>query len=87
MLSSPLTRLDGIGPKKALILHQEAGIETLEDLLYYSPRKYLDRSTIKKIRDCFTNETVSIIGEIVSVKVKGGRKDFLRWKSLMIQTP
>ncbi len=77
MLSSPLTRLDGIGPKKALILHQEAGIETLEDLLYYSPRKYLDRSTIKKIRDCFTNETVSIIGEIVSVKVKGGRKRFL----------
>ena len=55
MLSNPVTYLKGIGPKKAHILRQEAGIETIEDLLYYMPRRYLDRSSFKSIRDCFVN--------------------------------
>ncbi len=78
MRETSLTELEGIGPGKALLLKDEAGLETIEDLLYYAPRRYLDRSTVKKIKDCFVNETVSIIGTISSVRLMGGKKKFLQ---------
>lgn len=77
VLTEPLTSLEGIGPKKAAVLKEEAAIETIEDLLYYSPRKYLDRSNVKKIKDCFINETVSVIGKIESTSIGGKGKKFL----------
>jgi ATP-dependent DNA helicase RecG len=36
--------LTGVGPKKAEILKKEANIASFEDLLYYFPYKYVDRS-------------------------------------------
>ena len=44
MLSSGITDIKGIGPKKAALLLAEVGIRDIEDLLYYIPRKYIDRS-------------------------------------------
>jgi ATP-dependent DNA helicase RecG len=64
----------GIGPRRAGILKEEAGIETVEDLLYYIPRRYVDRSSFRSIRDCFVNETVSVSGRITDVKVSGGAR-------------
>lgn len=77
MLSNPVTYLKGIGPKKAHILRQEAGIETIEDLLYYMPRRYLDRSSFKSIRDCFVNDVVTVSGMIQRVAVAGRTRKFL----------
>jgi len=77
VLADPLTSLAGIGPKKAAVLKEEAAIETVEDLLYYAPRKYIDRSKVKKIRDCVINETVSVIGKIESTRIAGRGKKFL----------
>ena len=45
MLQSPLTELSGVGPKRALIL-SEAGIHTLEDLLWRLPTGYEDLGPI-----------------------------------------
>ena len=42
--------LKGVGPKKAEFLHR-AGIATVEDLLYYLPRRYEDRSKFTLIKD------------------------------------
>ena len=39
-----LMYLPGVGPKKAEILRKEAGISSYEDLLFYFPYKYIDRS-------------------------------------------
>jgi len=47
-LNSPVTVLKGIGPKKALLFNK-LGIHTVLDLLYFLPRKYEDRRSIKKI--------------------------------------
>lgn len=77
MLQDDVTILRGIGPKKALLLKTEAGIETIEDLIYYIPRKYIDRSFFKFIKDCFVNETVTVSGKIVNVAVSGRRKKYL----------
>jgi ATP-dependent DNA helicase RecG len=77
LLNIPVTSIHGIGPVKAETLKTEAGIETVEDLLYYLPRKYLDRSLIKRIVDCFSNEEVTVAGTIISVKLIRRKKVFL----------
>ena len=43
-----ITYLPGVGPKKADILQKEAGISSYEDLLFYFPYKYIDRSRFYK---------------------------------------
>jgi len=77
-LHIPVTQIHGIGPVKAETLKTEAGIETIEDLLYYMPRKYLDRSLIKRIVDCFSDEEVTVAGNIVSVNLIRRKKVFLQ---------
>ncbi|MCL2026288.1 MAG: DEAD/DEAH box helicase, partial [Leptospirales bacterium] len=69
MLYRPVTNINGIGPKKSAILKEEAGIENIEDLLYYVPRAYIDRSSFKRIADCLINENVSVRGEIKRLNV------------------
>lgn len=70
-----LDKIKGVGPKKAELLKNESQIKTVEDLLYYSPRKYADRSSFKKIINCFVNETVTVSGTIESVNfIYAGKK-------------
>lgn len=72
MLSRSITNIKGIGSAKAALLREEAGIEDIEDLLYYIPRRYIDRSSFKKIVDCFVNEVVTVRGEIIDIRMIGG---------------
>lgn len=46
-----ITYLPGVGPKKAEILRKEAGISSYEDLLFYFPYKYIDRSRFYKVAE------------------------------------
>jgi len=78
LLHNPVTTLHGIGSVKAEILKNEAGIENIEDLLYYIPRKYIDRSLIKRIVDCFSDEEVTVGGNVVSVKLVRRNRVFLQ---------
>ena len=78
MLDIPVTALKGIGSVKAGILKSEAGIETIEDLLYYTPRRYLDRSNVKRIVDVFHEEEVTISGTVISSKTVRAGKTFLQ---------
>jgi ATP-dependent DNA helicase RecG len=78
LLDIPVTSIHGIGPVKAEVLGKEAGIETVEDLLYYIPRRYLDRSLIKHMIDCFSGEEVTVGGTIISVQLVRRKKDFLQ---------
>lgn len=43
--------LTGVGPKKAEVLRKEAGIASYEDLLFYFPYKYMDRSRFYKVAE------------------------------------
>ena len=47
-LSSPITLIDGIGPKKAEAF-SHLGVHTLEDMFYFMPRRYEDRRTPKPL--------------------------------------
>ena len=58
--------LKGVGPRLAGLLRQ-VSIETVEDLLYYFPRRYLDYNNRVKICDLRQGEEVTVIGTIKSV--------------------
>ena len=64
--------LAGVGPKRAEILKKEIGVATYEDLLYYFPYKYIDRSKIFKINEIDGNfPYIQIEGEIISYEEVG----------------
>ncbi len=65
--------LKGIGEKRAERL-KEVGVETVLDLLYYFPRRYLDRSHITRIKDLREDETVTVVGKVQFFGVKHGKK-------------
>lgn len=48
-LDTPIKYMKGVGPAKESIFVNELGIRTLEDLLYYFPFRYVDRSKIYSI--------------------------------------
>ncbi len=48
LLETPVRYLKGVGPKKAKVI-SGLGINTIEDLLYYFPRRYEDRTNLSPI--------------------------------------
>lgn len=73
-IESPVQYLKGIGPKKAEVL-SSVGIKTIEDILYYLPRKYLDRSSFTPINQLQPNTQATVIGKVEALGVKKGRKN------------
>lgn len=45
------------------------GVHTLEDLLYYVPRAYLDRRSVKPIGQLIVGEECTVVGEVQRVKL------------------
>jgi len=70
---TPVQYLKGIGPKRAAVL-QSVGISTVEDLLYYFPRRYIDRSTITPIARIRPDTEVTIVGKILVCQIVQGRR-------------
>lgn len=78
-LSTDIKFLPGVGPKRAELLGQEVGIHTYEDLLYYFPYKYVDRSKFYLVRELNPNlPYIQVKGKLVSLKTVGsGRQERL----------
>lgn len=70
-----VTYLKGVGPRKAEIF-KSVGIETVEDLLYYLPRRYLDRSNLQSIDTLQFGTEVTVVGKIVMQGLLRARKKF-----------
>jgi ATP-dependent DNA helicase RecG len=60
---SPVQYVKGIGPKRAEALSAK-GLQTLEDLLYYLPFRYEDRTNPRKIGDLAPGEMATLICEV-----------------------
>ena len=58
-----ITYLPGVGPRRAEILQKEAGIASFEDLLFYFPYKYIDRSRFYKVSE--------VTGSMPYIQMKG----------------
>ncbi len=77
VLDTPIQYLSGVGPRRAAVL-EKVGVRTFRDLLYYFPRRYLDRSTIVPIRQLSEAQgSVTVVGNVVARGiVEGKRKRF-----------
>jgi len=60
----PIQFVKGVGPRIASILKKK-GIESVEDALYYFPRAYEDRRTVKSISKLIPGERETVMGRIM----------------------
>jgi ATP-dependent DNA helicase RecG len=64
--------LPGVGPKRAELLKSELRIVSYEDLVYYYPYKYIDKSRIYTIREVDTSmQHIQLKGKIIALKTIG----------------
>jgi len=72
-LKDSIQFLKGVGPTRAEAL-KSVEVETIEDLLYYVPRRYLDRSTITPIKDVSINSQATVIGQVEAYGMRYSKK-------------
>lgn len=71
--ADPVQFAKGIGPVRAQVL-KEVGVETVEDLLYYFPRRYLDRRNVSLIADLKIGTEATILAKVVGQGMKFTRR-------------
>jgi len=76
-LDEPVQYVKGIGPVRAEAL-AEVEVRTVEDLLYYFPRRYLDRRHLTPIRDLKIGDQASITGQVVGQGIRQARRRFFQ---------
>jgi ATP-dependent DNA helicase RecG len=78
-LNAPVTTVRGIGPRMAQSL-KKLGIETLNDLLFFLPRRYDDYTKLRRINKLLPGlEKVTVIGTVRKAEIyigRNSRKDF-----------
>lgn len=72
-LDSPVQYIKGIGPKRALYF-SKIGVESVQDLMRLVPRRYVDYSTVMRIRDVRINDDATVIGTIQAIEARRTRK-------------
>src|SRR5687768_15763213 len=65
----PATELKGIGPEREDALEKAFDIHTVLDLVTHYPRRHLDQTKMKTIRDLRPEDQAWVFGEIVGTHV------------------
>ncbi len=63
--ASEVQFLKGVGPARAELLASR-GIRTVEDLLYYTPFRYENRTTLTRIRDLVPGQATTILAKVLT---------------------
>lgn len=81
-LDTEIKFLRGVGPQKAQTIEKELNIRTFEDLVYYFPYKYIDKSKFYFTTDIRSDAVaVQLKGVISNFRLEGeGRKQRLTAK-------
>ena len=78
-LNLPLTSLKGIGSRRAGLLAGK-GLQTILDLLFFTPIRYEDRSRVLPIAKTGEGPAVTVTGKVTSYKeerfLRGGKRLF-----------
>lgn len=72
-LSLPVQFIKGVGPKISVLLEKK-GLRTVEDLLYFVPRRYEDRRTVKDIQSVRFGARETVIGNVVRIDTRFYKK-------------
>jgi ATP-dependent DNA helicase RecG len=73
MLDGGVQYLKGVGPRRAALM-EKLGIRSLRDLLFYPPRRYLDRTLVKPISGLRPGETVTVFGRVSDSRLARTRR-------------
>jgi ATP-dependent DNA helicase RecG len=73
MLSMPLSHLRGVGPRRAALLARK-GLYTVLDLLYFTPIRYEDRTSISPIKELRDGFPALVKGRVL----RGGEERFYK---------
>ena len=63
LASIPIERVKGVGDRLGPKL-REAGMESVGDLLFHFPRRYVDRSLVVDLAEAPTDREVTVIGSV-----------------------
>ncbi|HUX09126.1 MAG TPA: ATP-dependent DNA helicase RecG, partial [Terriglobia bacterium] len=72
-LTSEVKYLKGVGPARAESLAGRA-IHTVEDLLYYTPFRYEDRTRLTAVGDLVAGQTATLLGKVLACGLTRTRK-------------
>ncbi|MEE8573664.1 MAG: DEAD/DEAH box helicase, partial [Gemmatimonadota bacterium] len=72
-LDTPVQFLKGVGPQRAEAF-ERMGVRTVEDLLYHTPHRYFDATSVTPIAKVTVGTDVAIVGTVVSKAVVPTRK-------------
>lgn len=73
LLSLPVASLKGVGPRTAELLRKK-GLITIEDLIYFLPRRYEDRRFIATVSQAGVGVRETIAGTVTHAEIKFYRK-------------
>ena len=65
--------MKGVGPGRAAMLEAKE-LRTVEDLLFYFPFRYEDRSNVKPVSQLAPGEMATVIAQVHSAKMAGFRR-------------
>ena len=72
-LSDPISNLKGVGPQRQKVLNAQ-GISSIHDLLYYFPRRHLDRTILTPIKEFHKGNNVTLIATVETFGEKSIRR-------------
>ncbi|MBQ7544061.1 MAG: ATP-dependent DNA helicase RecG [Synergistaceae bacterium] len=75
-LTSPVTILEGLGPKKAEAFSR-LGVCTLEDMFFFMPRRYEDRRNPKPLASLVPGSVDCAVAAVSDIQTGGGRTEAL----------
>ena len=69
LLQKPIDYLKGVGPNRSQLLKRELGLHSLQDILYFFPNRYIDRSKYYTPGELpQTTADVQVLGSITNVE-------------------
>lgn len=71
-LQTPVRYLKGVGPKRSEILSR-LGLNTVEDMFWYFPRRYEDRSQFKPISKLSIGQNETVKGMVLTLGLRRGK--------------
>ena len=81
-LNAPVKFLKGVGPKRAEALAR-LGVRTVGDLLYHTPHRYLDATTVTPFARARINQELTGVGRVVSTGIIPTRRGLRVFRAVL----
>ncbi len=84
-LDAPITVIRGVGSKQSSLM-RKLGLNTIEDLLYFFPRRYDDYTALKTIGQLKLGDEITIIGKVITIATYKSRRNMTVVEAVLSDT-